>query len=52
MGISNAPAYRPERLGAEYALADIYSPELEAAARAAYARDYQVFGFGDWAPDS
>jgi hypothetical protein len=29
-------------------LAEIYGPDLEAAARAAYGRDYTGFGFGDW----
>ncbi|MFT4150617.1 MAG: nodulation protein NodH [Paracoccaceae bacterium] len=35
----------------EYAvpLAAIHGPDLEEAAREAYARDYQGFGFGDWA---
>ncbi len=31
-----------------FELDEIYSPEIEAMARAAYARDYQMFGFGDW----
>lgn len=31
-------------------LAALYDPELEAAARDAYARDYMGFGFGDWQP--
>ncbi|MGG7645373.1 nodulation protein NodH [Rhodovulum sp. YNF3179] len=31
-------------------LADIYDTRLEAAARAAYQRDYMMFGFGAWAP--
>lgn len=31
-----------------YKLADLYGPDLEAAARAAYWRDYVGFGFGDW----
>ncbi len=29
-------------------LAEIYSPEIEEMARATYARDYQMFGFGNW----
>ncbi|MFN0115394.1 MAG: nodulation protein NodH [Paracoccaceae bacterium] len=32
------------------ALADVFDPSIEAAARAAYARDYINFGFGDWTP--
>ena len=31
-----------------YALADIYDPAIERAARAAYQRDYMMFGFGAW----
>lgn len=31
------------------ALAAIHGPDLEVAARDAYARDYAAFGFGDWA---
>lgn len=31
-----------------FALADLYAPDLEAAARDAYGRDYAAFGFGDW----
>lgn len=33
-----------------HSLADMYGPDLEAAARDAYGRDYQLFGFGDWRP--
>jgi LPS sulfotransferase NodH len=33
-----------------FALQDIYGPDLEAAARAAYGRDYSGFGFADWQP--
>ena len=38
----------PEKL--PFDLAAIYGPDLEAAVRAAYGRDYTAFGFGDWAP--
>ncbi|MFN4172617.1 MAG: nodulation protein NodH [Pseudorhodobacter sp.] len=31
------------------ALTAVHGPDLEAAARDAYARDYAAFGFGDWA---
>ena len=34
-----------------FALADIYSKELERAARSAYQRDYLMFGYGPWKPD-
>jgi hypothetical protein len=29
-------------------LAEIYDSEIEAAARAAFARDYMTFGYGNW----
>jgi len=31
------------------ALEAIYDAELEVAAREAYGRDYEAFGYGDWA---
>lgn len=31
-----------------YDLAEIYTEEMETRARDVYARDYQMFGFGDW----
>ena len=31
-------------------LETIYGPDLEAAARAAYGRDYTAYGFGNWQP--
>ena len=31
-----------------FALDTIYDETVEAAARAAYGRDYTAFGFGDW----
>ena len=34
------------------ALAAIYGPDLETACRAAYAKDYEAFGFGDWTPQA
>lgn len=40
--LHRAPRARP------YDLAQVYSATLEAAARDAYARDYILFGFGDW----
>lgn len=33
---------------APFALAEVHDANMEAAARAAYARDYDAFGFGDW----
>jgi LPS sulfotransferase NodH len=41
-----APAEAPTA----FPLAAIYGPDLEAAARAAYGRDYTAYGFGDWQP--
>ncbi len=35
----------------KFALADIYSKDLERAARSAYQRDYLMFGYGPWQPD-
>ncbi|MBP9951152.1 MAG: nodulation protein NodH [Cypionkella sp.] len=34
---------------AAFTLAELYGPDLESAAREAYWRDYNGFGFGDWA---
>ena len=33
-----------------FALRDLYGPDLEAAARGAYGRDYTAYGFSDWVP--
>jgi len=41
------PVTEPE--SGPFALAEIHDPGLEALARAAYARDYLLFGFDDWA---
>ncbi|MEM6371419.1 MAG: nodulation protein NodH [Pseudomonadota bacterium] len=44
-----APPPVPVRAGrGDVALADIYDAEIEALARAAYGRDYLMFGFEDW----
>jgi hypothetical protein len=40
----------PDEADLPFALKDIYGPDLELAARAAYWRDYEGFGYGDW-PD-
>lgn len=34
--------------GLPFPLSDVYSDEIEAAARAAYQRDYMMFGYGPW----
>jgi LPS sulfotransferase NodH len=45
-----APILGPEPpMGPYSGLADIYGPDLELAARAAYDKDYTAFGFGPWA---
>ncbi|SPJ23233.1 nodulation protein NodH [Palleronia abyssalis] len=45
----NAPAYIPEGDLAPMPLSAIYDPEVEAAVKAAYQRDYMMFGFARWA---
>lgn len=44
-----APVGPPAEDATPIALADIYDPEIEAAARAAYQRDYMLFGYQAWA---
>lgn len=44
-----ALGYAPDEGHAPVGLADIYDAEIEKRARFAYARDYESFGFGDWA---
>lgn len=48
LGIA-VPDLPPDHSTAQHGLSAIHDAELEAAARAAYARDYEAFGFGDWA---
>lgn len=43
-----APAVPAAEPTQPFALEDIYDEELEAAARAAYGRDYAAFGYGEW----
>ena len=43
-----APALPAEESAGPHRLEEIYDEELEAAARAAYGRDYAAFGYGDW----
>lgn len=48
-GLSAAPPLPADpETGPGHALAAIATPDHEAAAREAYGRDYQAFGFGDW----
>lgn len=42
------PPLPPEPATIGHPLAAIVTPDHHAAAREAYARDYQMFGFGDW----
>lgn len=52
VGIEDAPALPDEPAAAPHPLAAIYGADLEEAARAAYGRDYEAFGFGDWSPQA
>ncbi len=45
----DCPALPPSPEKLPFDLGAIYGPDLEAAARAAYGRDYNGFGFTDWA---
>lgn len=44
------PALAPREPVRPFALEAVLTPEIEAALREAYARDYLTFGFGDWQP--
>ncbi len=43
-----APEVPALETGRPFALSEIYSDAIEAAARAAYQRDYMMFGYGPW----
>ncbi len=47
-GIAAPPLPPPDPERAPYPLAQVYTPDIEAAAREAYQRDYLAFGFGNW----
>jgi LPS sulfotransferase NodH len=47
-GVNNAPALPEADADRPFTLKDVYDSEIESLARAAYARDYLMFGFGDW----
>lgn len=49
IGRHDMPRLAPLDTEATVALAAIYDPEIEAAARRAHGRDYMAFGFRDWA---
>mmetsp|Transcript_17998 Transcript_17998/g.27403 ORF Transcript_17998/g.27403 Transcript_17998/m.27403 type:complete len:476 (-) Transcript_17998:5867-7294(-) len=48
VGLGSVPELPKSAVDSPYQLADIYDAEIERLARAAYARDYLMFGFGDW----
>ena len=48
VGLKDAPAVPAAAAHGRFALSDIYDVEIERLAHAAYARDYLLFGFGDW----
>ncbi|MBQ2261534.1 MAG: sulfotransferase family 2 domain-containing protein [Loktanella sp.] len=48
LGRADAPAVRSVPHRFTHWLEAIYDPTIEAAARDAYARDYESFGFSDW----
>jgi hypothetical protein len=49
VGRDDAPPVRADTDPHRARLAAIYDAEVEKAAREAYGRDYEMFGFGDWA---
>ncbi|WP_299045012.1 nodulation protein NodH [uncultured Tateyamaria sp.] len=50
VGLATPPALQNDAQDAPHPLVDIYDAEVEALCRAAYSRDYLMFGFLDWAP--
>lgn len=48
VGLTDIPDVPPVAVDAPFQLGDIYDAEIESLARAAYARDYLMFGFADW----
>ena len=49
VGYTDPPEFKGVSEIGRYTLSDIYDKDIEARARAAYARDYLMFGFKDWA---
>lgn len=49
VGHPSPPDPEPQVTPAPFGLAQIYDDEIESLAREAYARDYIMFGFSDWA---
>ncbi len=50
VGIDDAPGLPEPIRDSPFDLADIYDVEIEKLCRAAYGRDYLMFGFEDWMP--
>ncbi|WP_093991458.1 nodulation protein NodH [Flavimaricola marinus] len=48
VGRDDAPAMTQDTDPHHYALAKVYDADIEKAARDAYGRDYEMFGFSDW----
>ena len=48
VGLEDVPDLAPAPDTVPFTLAEIYDSEIEALARAAYGRDYLMFGFEDW----
>ncbi|WP_147109687.1 sulfotransferase domain-containing protein [Tateyamaria sp. syn59] len=50
VGLVSAPELGPATQDVPYQLIDVYDAQIEELCRAAYARDYLMFGFTDWRP--
>ncbi|WP_299372198.1 nodulation protein NodH [uncultured Tateyamaria sp.] len=50
VGIDAPPTLSDRQTDVPFQLIDIYDAEIEKLCRAAYARDYLMFGFEDWQP--
>jgi hypothetical protein len=48
VGYADAPWVEPAMDDTPFALADVYSDEIERLVRDVYQRDYMMFGFDDW----
>ncbi|WP_299618980.1 nodulation protein NodH [uncultured Tateyamaria sp.] len=48
VGLETVPELPAQAKDGPHSLIDIYDAEIESLARAAYGRDYLMFGFGDW----
>lgn len=50
LGLEPQPVICGQDDSEPFAIADFYDSEIEERVRDVYARDYQIFGFGGWAP--